>query len=56
MMAIRTSVRSLDLHPFAWKQVYSLLCRIFDGEPEPLHLKMQLSAAAFSTANRNHFT
>jgi len=32
------------------------LHRIFDGEPDPLHLKMQLFLTAFSTVNRIHFT
>jgi hypothetical protein len=32
------------------------LCRIFDGEPDPLHRKMHLFPAAFLTVNRTHFT
>jgi hypothetical protein len=47
---------ALEPIPFARNQLSSSLCRIFDGEPDPLHLKMQLPQAAFSTVNRIHFT
>jgi hypothetical protein len=30
----------LELLPLTWNQLFFLLCRIFDGEPDPLHLKM----------------
>ncbi len=46
---------ALEPFPFARNQL-SLRCRIFDGEPDPLHLKMQLPQAAYSTVNRIHFT
>ena len=47
---------ALEPFPFARNQLCSSLSRIFDGEPDPLHLKMQLPLAAFSTVNRIHFT
>jgi hypothetical protein len=30
----------LELLPLAWNQLFSWMCRIFDGEPEPLRRKM----------------
>jgi hypothetical protein len=30
----------LEPFPLAWNRLLSLLCRIFDGEPDPLRRKM----------------
>jgi len=30
----------LELFPLAWNQLFSCVCRIFDGEPDPLRRKM----------------
>jgi hypothetical protein len=30
----------LELFPLSWNQLSSLLGRVFDGEPDPLHRKM----------------
>jgi hypothetical protein len=45
-----------ELIPPTQNQLFPLLCRIFDGEPDPLHLKMRFPFSAFSTVNRIHFT
>jgi hypothetical protein len=38
--AAHPSSAPLELFPLAWKQLSSLLDRIFEGEPNPLHRKM----------------